>query len=353
MKKEIVFLLKYNEISASTRQRFLCYFPYIDKKINIKTNILFDKNYFVTKILNNRFPLLKILSSYFKRIIFILSLAKNSKIIIQSELLPYAPIFLEKFLVYKKIKYIIDLDDAFFHRYDQSSNFLIKFFLKKKYNYIFQKASCVILGSHYLRQQALLKGAKKTKIIPAGIVFSDYKKFFFTKKEKIFTIVWIGSPTTSHYLKKIFPVLEEFSKNYKFVLRLVGAHNIDTSYLPIETYKWSKDSEVSLLSESHLGIMPLENSYWEKGKCAFKLIQYMAAGLPVIGSPVGENRRVIKHGVNGFLANTNEQWFDYLELMYKNKKLRNKFGNNGKNFIKNNYSIEYLQKEFQKTLNIL
>ena len=130
MKKEIVFLLKYHEISASTRQRFLCYFPYINKRINVKTSVLFDKSYFVNKILNNNFPLIKIVLSYLKRIIYILSLPKNSKIVIQSELLPYAPLFLEKILVYKKIKYLIDLDDAFFHRYDKSSNFLIKLLLE-------------------------------------------------------------------------------------------------------------------------------------------------------------------------------------------------------------------------------
>lgn len=352
-KKKIYFFLKYDFISASTRQRFLSYFKYKPKNINIETNILFDNQYFSKKILNKNIPIIKIFFSYLNRIYKLLILPKKSKIIIQSELLPYFPNLIEKILVYKKIKYIIDLDDAFFHRYDQSNNFLINFFLKKKYHYIFKNAFLSILGSKYLNKKAREFGAKKTIIIPTGIIYNDYKKFNKIKKNKVFTIVWIGSPSTTKYLINIFPALEALNKKIKFVLRLIGSQSIETSYLPIESFPWSKDTENILLSQSHVGIMPLNNTFWEQGKCAFKLIQYMGAGLPVIGSAVGENISVISHKKNGFLAYNNSDWFNYLYYLYKNLKVRKNFGKYSKDVVIKKYSIENMQKVFWKNINLL
>ena len=351
MKKKIFFYLKYGSLSASTRLRFLSFFSYLKNYYQIYDYVLFDNEYFKNKIVNNKINILKIFLTYFKRACQVFLQEKNSLIVIQGELLPYIPAFFEKILIFKKCKIILDLDDAFFHRYDENKNSFYNFFLKKKFEYLFKNSSLVIVGSDYLKLEARKKGAKKIIKLPTGIEFSRAKKFQKIKKNQKFTVVWIGSPSTTVYLKEVIPALNKFflsKKNIKF--KIIGAKSFGFRDLPIEFHDWKLEEEYYLLSKCHVGIMPLFNDKWSKGKCAFKLLQYMAVGIPVIASPIGENLNVVKNNYNGYFARDTEEWLKYFEKLYNKRSLIKLMGKRGIKKIELNYDIEKLKSKLLHNL---
>jgi glycosyltransferase involved in cell wall biosynthesis len=108
----------------------------------------------------------------------------------------------------------------------------------------------------------------------------------------------------------------------------------------LEILPWTEDSEVSLIQSMDIGLMPLPETPWTRGKCAYKLIQYMACGLPVVASPVGVNCEVVEHGVNGFLAATNEEWRSAVETLMSDADLRRRMGNAGRKKVEESYSLQ-------------
>ena len=355
MKKKIITAyLRYANRSASVRQRFLEYEQELnDNNFVLEKKVLFSNKYFVGKIINSKFLLFSVLFSCFKRIIQVLFQKKVDLIIIQGELLPYLPNILERLIYLKKIPYIVDIDDAFFHRYDNSKSLMIKFFLKNKFKFIFSKAQKVFAGSEYLKKCAVAYGAKNVVLIPTGVNCKKYDLLSGIRKNNNFSIVWIGSPSTTQYIIDILPSLNTVCLNNEARIRLIGAKEIQTNYLPLESFEWSEQNEINLISQCHIGIMPLSDNSWEKGKCGFKIIQYFACGIPVVASPVGANNQIVEHGKNGFLANTKEEWIEYINFFKKNPVELKTYGLNAKNKANEMYSTEILKKKFlQNILNI-
>ena len=146
----------------------------------------------------------------------------------------------------------------------------------------------------------------------------------------VFTIGWIGSPGTSKYLMLIEDVLKELSIDKDFRINLIGAHKININGVNINYIKWDENTEVEEISKFDVGIMPLPDNPWERGKCGFKLIQYSSCNIPVIGSSIGVNKDIIINGVNGFQANSTDEWIKYIRLFKQDKKLSLKMGYNGR-----------------------
>jgi glycosyltransferase involved in cell wall biosynthesis len=150
------------------------------------------------------------------------------------------------------------------------------------------------------------------------------------KQEKFtkFTIVWIGTPVTYHtYLENLAPVFQKLTSIFDYELLVIAKESLPIiPGVPQKNIDWSEEVETALLSKCHVGIMPLVDDQFARGKSAYKLIQYQAAKLPSIASPVGENINVIKHDYNGFLATTNEDWIKYLTLLNSDEKLLSLMG---------------------------
>lgn len=158
--------------------------------------------------------------------------------------------------------------------------------------------------------------------------------------------MWIGSPYTSHYLYDIAPALAEVCKEGKAQVRLIGAGSIDLPNVPFETFPWSEETEVSLIQECHVGIMPLTDSPWERGKCGFKLIQYMGCSLPVIASPVGVNTEIVDEGVNGYLASSKEEWIEKLTTLRNSPSLSTTIGATGRKKVEQEYSLQVWHSQY-------
>jgi hypothetical protein len=141
-------------------------------------------------------------------------------------------------------------------------------------------------------------------------------------------------------LTPLLPVLKRFCAAYKAKVVLIGSGEVAGINEDFGIYEWSEDSEIENLLSFDVGIMPLPNTSWARGKCGFKLIQYMACSLPVIASPVGVNNEIVENDKNGFLAETDEQWFKCLVALYKDTYLRKKMGLAGRSKVINQYSLQ-------------
>ena len=152
------------------------------------------------------------------------------------------------------------------------------------------------------------------------------------------TVGWIGIPLNAHYLDIVAPALRALAGGVKFSLHVVGAAVPEAlAGIPAQSFPWTEDSEIARIAAFDVGIMPLHDTPWERGKCAYKLLQVMAAGKPVIASPVGANAQVVQHGVNGFLADGPEQWADALRRL-EDPDLRRRMGAEARKTVENQYS---------------
>ncbi|WP_235045595.1 glycosyltransferase family 4 protein [Methylophaga lonarensis] len=154
------------------------------------------------------------------------------------------------------------------------------------------------------------------------------------------TIGWIGTPKTCHYLLSLIPVFENLKARYDIRFVAVGANTEEFQDTPIETWPWSQESEVTSIQQFDIGIMPLIDSPWERGKCGYKLIQYMACGLPVVASPVGVNTEIVRERINGYLATNDDEWEEALIKLCTDTETRLRMGLAGREMVEQQYSIK-------------
>jgi glycosyltransferase involved in cell wall biosynthesis len=158
--------------------------------------------------------------------------------------------------------------------------------------------------------------------------------------KKPLRIGWIGSPTTLKYMDLVRPQLEQMCKETDAEVLLVNG-NISWDFDgPWSLVPWTEAGEVAAIQQMDIGLMPLPDTPWEQGKCAYKLIQYMACGLPVIASPVGMNVDVVEEGVNGFLAKDGAEWLEALRTLVRDAPLRRRMGERGFALVQKEYTVE-------------
>ena len=342
-KRRIVVLTRYNEQFASARVRYLQYAEkWKEAGWSVLVNILLKERF-------NRFILTKqkatfefiiyVISSYIKRIFFVLfSIKKNDIVFIQLEILPMFPSILERYLKWRKIHFVIDFDDSFFDFYEKSDNKWVTIFLKDKFSNVVTMADWNITGSIYLTQYAHKRSMYVTEI-PTSVLMEDYIHHS-VQERNFFTIGWIGSPSTSKFLDDIGLVLLEFIKKYDCQLLLIGYEGSLLKTHPNIIHKpWEKQTEIDLLKQIHVGIMPLRNDGFSLGKCGFKLIQYMACGKSTISTPLPANVN-IDGGTGNLFANNEQEWYQSLEKVYNQQTYFEKIGEANRDRVKANYSIE-------------
>ena len=165
------------------------------------------------------------------------------------------------------------------------------------------------------------------------------------------TVAWIGSPENLIYLEMIRPALARLAARHPTMkLRVICSAFPDWPEVPIERVIWSAQTEASSLAAAHIGIMPLTDDEWSRGKCAFKLLQYMAAWLPSVASPVGANTEAVIDGVNGFHASDNDEWERSLERLIGSAELRARFGANGHAHVDERYSMRAYRANYTALL---
>lgn len=249
----------------------------------------------------------------------------------------------------KKAKMLCyDFDDALMYE-DSSKGAVRSKRREKRFQSIIKTADIVIAGNEYLADKAEISSSRAT-IIPTNIDTNIY--FPINKKENDrITLGWMGTKSTLIYLDIIKPALNNILTNFKNVSFKVVCNNFSGLNIPGAIMKeWCIEEEVPYLQSFDIGLMPLSDDHWTRGKCGFKIIQYMAVGIPVVCSPVGVNRKIVIEGATGFLARSSKLWEEYLSQLIKSIDLRRKMGQAGREFVKKNYSIDYWAPELEKLL---
>jgi glycosyltransferase involved in cell wall biosynthesis len=207
-------------------------------------------------------------------------------------------------------------------------------------------SKAVIVGNEFLSEFAELYN-HNIFILPTAVDTDTWKRVEHKTRKEII-IGWIGTKDNLFFLEKLQHVFIRIHDKYKDnVLLKIICDLPFKSNLPMEIInaEWSLGSEIKELSECDIGIMPLVDDEWTRGKCGFKLIQYMAMGMPVVASPVGVNSEIIEDGVNGFLANTHDEWFQKLSTLIENERLRREMGIAGRKKVEAMYSLDNTVKK--------
>lgn len=335
----IIFYPKYGNKSPSFRTRFLSFKNFLNENnIFVDTKELFDETFYYERIFKKKLKFFTILYFYYIRIIDLFFRKKPFIAIVHVELLPYVPIFGELILKIRKIPYIIDIDDAVYNRFKYKNNFLYSLD-KLKFKYMITNSAANFAGNYY-HLSFLKKYNEKSYYFPTTIDFFKYDINKFKNKNDKFSIVWIGTPSTTIYLKSIINILNKIKNSANIDIKVIGADENLIKNLDCELFQWNEKNEVELISKCHLGIMPLFDTHWEIGKCAYKILQYMSLKIPVVASPVGVNKEIIIDRHNGMLAKNDEEWFLKIIEIVNNENLRANIAINGYETVKKHFNLE-------------
>lgn len=351
---KILLLSKYSKLGASTRLRTMQFIPHLEVAgISVVQQSLFDDSYLKKTYAKQRVPLFLLAKLFFERLLTILKANSYDLVWIEYEIIPYFPAWFEKLFNLLGVKYVVDYDDAIFHNYDLSKSKIIRITLGRKIDKVMNNATAVIVGNDYLASRAQKANADNIVYIPTVVDIDRYRVKKFTVNDRP-VIGWIGSPSTQKYITQFFNVFKRLSEKYDFVLRLVGAREDIISSLPginVEVLAWTEELEARYIESFDVGIMPLNDGPWERGKCGYKLIQYMACGIPVVASPVGVNSTIVNNNNCGFLAENDSDFYRYLEMLFNDDKLRKDMGISGRDAVDKHYSLQSQSKNLTHLFN--
>jgi len=333
----VLLLTKYDRLGASSRLRFYQYIPYLQTAgIRVTAAPLLSNDYIEALYAGRPKDVPTLATAYLKRLRHIARSRGFDLLWMEGELLPWLPAWIESALSRLGVRYVADYDDAVFHRYDLRRSAMIRALLGRKIDSIMRGAAAVTVGNDYLADRALRAGASRVEYLPTAVDLRRYPARPEVEGAS-FTIGWIGTPVTARYLHLVQPALAALCREEGTRVRLVGSGPVDIDQVRPEIVPWSEDAEASEIQRFSVGVMPLPAEPWERGKCGYKLIQYMACGRPVVASPVGINRKIVHHGVNGFLAETTDEWVHALGTLRDDPGLRRAMGSAGRALVESEY----------------
>lgn len=349
---KLLYVPRFDQNGAGPRYRvyqFFDNFRLLGIEITVKP--LFDIQYLNNLYFKKKRSIINIFSAYFKRAVYLISHKRKFDLVfMDGELFPFIPYFIEKLFLPKH--YIIDQDDAIFHTYDCHRLWVVRKLLGNKIAKVWRNSRHLIVCNAYVKEKALLMKVKDISVLPTVVDANKYislkhhhhrsmpnRKLFDWHGEII--IGWVGSPTTVKSINLIKHALLRVREKADIVLYVIGAdYHLEGIRTICVDWKegWNENIEIELINQIDIGIMPLFDSPYEKGKGGFKLIKYMACEKPVIASPVGMNVDIVDHGVNGYLAATEEEWEKYLLTLIENAQQRKQFGSHGREKMVAQYS---------------
>lgn len=347
----VLLLSRYYRSGASSRLRTMQYLPYLKEHgLQVDVHPFYPETYLQFFYHKGYRKWSDVLSSYLKRADLMKRLYHYDLIWLEKEIFPWLPALAEKFMHRAGIPYVVDFDDAIFHKYDLHRNRTVRRLLGHKIDTVMKYAELVIAGNRYLSRRAQIDaGARDVLLLPTVIDLQRYH--VGAKKEKAhFTIGWIGSPVTAVYLQPLLPLLRELHKRLGIRVLLVGANKDQFLHESFEFLPWSENTEIKSIQTFDVGIMPLPDTPWAKGKCGYKLIQYMACGVPVVASNIGANKEIINHGQQGFLTHTLKDWHDAIMALYRSADLRKAMSLKSRERVEKKYHLGITAPVLEKHL---
>jgi glycosyltransferase involved in cell wall biosynthesis len=295
----------------------------------------------LTRLARDRRPsALATIGSYARRLEQLISKTPVDLTWLQYEFFPYLPPSIEQFAVSDSTPLMIDYDDAIFHMYDDHRLRLVRHILGRKLEPLMRRASVITCGNAYIQSHAS-RFCRDTPIIPTVVDTDLYMPADAKETQRL--VGWIGSPSTWSYVEPLLPTLLPLLRRHGWRLRVIGAGPRAERIDGVDASPWSEMTEIAEIQRMDIGIMPIPDTVWTRGKCGFKLVQYMACGLPVVASPVGVNRDIVSSDA-GLLASTEDEWIRGLDKLIGDPDLRRCMGEAGRARIVKRYSLASQQK---------
>jgi glycosyltransferase involved in cell wall biosynthesis len=323
-KLSILLIPLYDEKWASSRYRLYNYVPRLEdcgiecKIIDPPQRDLVSRLIYLLKILyhSRNFEILYIQKKVFKKPFMFLLHRINSKI-------------------------VFDFDDAIFAK--PTTMYQRNFDLdrtRKSLNYVLRKSKKIIVGNQFLRDYTIRINCD-VHIIPTPVRRNPLEHPPSKQNDKVI-VGWIGNKENLIYLKELGNVFRQLYLKFKdrFVLKVICDEPLILKGIKIVNKQWSLEKEFQELADIDIGIMPLKEDDWSQGKCAFKILQFMSMGIPVVASPIGMNKEVIKNGVNGYLPKTEEDWISQISNLISDRKIRTDFAHFGIQVVDSTYTYD-------------
>ena len=333
---KVLGLALYGPLAASTRYRLG---QYVDGLagfgIELQIRHLLGDEYLRRRFAAGRLPLLPMLQAGVARLGDLLHQEKFDLAMVHCELFPLMPGKLERAMLRKP--YIYDFDDAFYLKYKTGRLGFAQPFLGDKFDTVMAGAAAITAGNHVLVQYARKHNAN-SDYLPTVVDIERYLPAPECRGSGAFTIGWIGSPSTASYLPELVEPLVTLGAEGPVNFVVIGGKAPAIPNVNVIEANWQEQTEVDLINTFDVGVMPLPDDEWARGKCAFKLIQYMACAVPVVASPVGANMEVVTSEC-GLLAQTPEEWTDALRVLRDSPSLRQRMGEASRHRVVENYSL--------------
>jgi glycosyltransferase involved in cell wall biosynthesis len=344
--KKVLFLLPYPLRRApSQRFRAEAFFNKLEEN-----EIAFDTHTFLDEsgweILYQKGSVMRkaaaVVKGFLKRAIYIATRAgAYHYVYIHREAAPLGPPVFEwmlRFLFRRKIIY--DFDDAIWIPNVSGTNGLARFAKSFwKVGSVCRWSYKIAAGNDYLAAYAR-RFNSNVFVIPTNVNMTDRYNRMKHHNSGPVVIGWTGSHSTLKYLDLILPVLRKLEKKYTFTFLVICDERPTFQLASLQYRPWNSKTEIEDLMQIDIGLMPLEDDPWSEGKCGFKIIQYLALGIPAVASPVGVNKTIIEEGRNGFLCTTEEEWCTRIELLMHNPALRGQLGEAGRRKMQQQFSID-------------
>lgn len=349
----VLFIVPWPEQSGPFRFRVGQYLPFL-KQHGIEYDIrpFMSREFFDIVYKNGQFisKTAHFAVSCFRRLMDTICVSRYDLLFIQREAFPYGPALLERLLSLWRRPMVFDFDDAIYLPAAHSPNRKLAWLkCPSKTATNTRLASLVIAGNAVLEQYArrfnsnvlvLPTPVDTDEIVPCGTR---------TQKNKV-NIGWTGSPSTVAYLHSLDQVFQKLSCRYPIQVEVYGGdyhcEGVDTRCC----CEWTRSGELDALKRFDIGVMPLPDDEWTRGKCGFKILEYMAAGIPAVASPVGANNDIIISGETGFLPSSTEEWVECLGTLIESATQREAMGAKGRSIAVEKYSVKANAPRFLKAI---
>lgn len=336
----------YGSLAASTRYRLGQYVPGLKSMgITMEIRSLLGDDYLRRRFEGGSFPFAAMLGDGTARLADLWRLREFDLAIIHCELFPLVPPGIERMLV--RIPYIYDMDDAFYLRYRVGRLGAARRLLGTKFDSVMAGAAAVTCGSKVLSVYASRHNERVVEL-PTVVDVNRYVPAR-SQPNAAFTVGWIGSPTTSIYLSELVEPLSILGREGPVNFIVIGGTPPTIPNVNVIQLRWEEESEVAHINSLDVGVMPLYDDEWARGKCAFKLIQYMACGIPVVASRVGANVEVISPEC-GFLAADASEWVAAFRRLRDEAAMRRAMGAAARQRVVENYSLQNALPTFAEVI---
>ena len=338
---KVTYFSKSSVRGPSSRYRIYQFLPYLDAAgIECSVRPLLAEKYFSLLEIQNSFlralgKVIYVGTRFLRRAWDLITLGRPDLIVIEGQLFPYCPSWPERVLRWLGTRLVFEYDDAIY----------LTRFHQRKIPSLMQLSAGVVVGNHVLATYAK-QFAPNVTMIPTVV---DTERFTplrlpnsgdSRRSNQPVTVVWIGLSYNFPYLEVLAPALQRLQRECQVRFRVVSSRPPTLPGVNVEFVPWEFQTEVASLQDCHIGVMPLPDTEWARGKSGLKLLQYMAVGIAAVASPVGVNQEIITSGENGLLASTAQDWSDSLIRLCRDAEFRIRLGEAGRRTVEERYALK-------------